>query len=130
MSDNSKIHASSSYLNFVRALQNLKRSVSSPILEPRDLSGIIKDFEMTYELSWKVLKKVLLEAGHQSLGSKDVFTQAYRLGYLSNENVWLRMIEDRNHAAHVYDEEEARKITSTIISDYVQTFEGLLESLN
>lgn len=56
----------SSEVNFKRALQNLKRSIATPVLEPRDLSGIIKDFEMTYELSWKVLKKRLRNDGHET----------------------------------------------------------------
>ena len=50
----------SSSKNFKKALANLERSLASPISEPRDLSGILKDFEMSYELSWKVLKKRLL----------------------------------------------------------------------
>lgn len=57
----------SSVTNFFKALENLRRSLSSPITEPRDQSGIIKDFEMTYELSWKSLKKILLVQGHQPL---------------------------------------------------------------
>ena len=51
----------SGFINFKKAHENLLQAVSTPVTEPRDLSGIIKDFEMTYELSWKVLKKVLRE---------------------------------------------------------------------
>lgn len=111
--------------NFSRALANLRRSLSAPITEPRDLSGIIKDFEMTYELSWKVLKKVLLENGHQTQGAKDVFSQAFRLAYLPSEQPWIEMISDRNQAAHVYDENDAKKIVDRIRSVYFSAFEEL-----
>ena len=37
--------------NLERALKSLKDSVSAPIREKRDLSGIIKDFELVYELT-------------------------------------------------------------------------------
>lgn len=39
--------------NLGKALQALDASVSQPVAEPRDLSGIVKDFEIAYELSWK-----------------------------------------------------------------------------
>lgn len=115
------IHSSSSYLNFKRALANLQRSLATPILEPRDLSGVIKDFEMVYELSWKVLKKYLLLQGHETLGAKDVFSKAYQLGYLSNEALWLKMIEDRNQTSHVYEEAEARRIVVRVQADYLSS---------
>ena len=41
--------------SFRRALAALERSVGTPVTEPRDLSGIVKDFELLYELSWKTL---------------------------------------------------------------------------
>lgn len=122
--------SSSVHVNFIRAFQNLKRSLASPIQEPRDLSGIIKDFEMSYELSWKVLKKILKEAGHETLGAKDVFMKAYQLGYLNREDTWLKMIEDRNQTSHVYDESEARKIVARIKAEYSVAFEELAGSLD
>ena len=115
----------SSEVNFKRALANLRRAVSTPAIEPRDQSGIIKDFEMTYELSWKVLKKILLEQGHQTLGAKDVFSKAYQLNFISNETLWLKMIEDRNLTTHVYDESEAEKIVKRIMKDFLPLFETL-----
>ncbi|NBQ54701.1 MAG: hypothetical protein EBU49_14135 [Proteobacteria bacterium] len=89
------LQSSNSFENLKKSFQNLTRSLSTPVTEPRDLSGIIKDFEMVYELSWKVLKKKILEDGHQSLGAKDVFTKAYQLGYLGEQDVWLEMIMER-----------------------------------
>ena len=120
---------SSSAQNFLKSLKNLERSVSTPITEPRDLSGILKDFEMVYELSWKVLKKLLNEQGHQTLGAKDVFSRAYQLGYLEEESVWLKMIEDRIHTAHVYDETEASRIVKKVIESYLPAFHKLKSNL-
>ncbi len=111
------IHQSSE--NFLRALKNLERSLATPIAEPRDASGVIKDFEMTYELSWKVLKKRLRQDGHDTLGAKDVYTKAYQLGYLKSQDVWLSMIESRNQTAHVYDENDAKKIIDLIRKIYM-----------
>lgn len=120
---------SSSARNYLRALRNLKTSLATPVLEPRDLSGIIKDFEMTYELSWKVLKKVLRDQGHQTQGAKDVYAQAFRLGYIDDEATWLSMIEDRNQSAHVYDEAQAQLIVSRIAHRYLPVLEKLAATL-
>jgi nucleotidyltransferase substrate binding protein (TIGR01987 family) len=115
----------SSFINYRRALANLERSLATPITEPRDQSGIIKDFEMTYELSWKVLKKILLEQGHESLGAKDVFTKAYQLGFIKQHAPWLEMIEDRNLTSDVYDENSAAAIIDRIGEKYLSAFRML-----
>ncbi len=56
MSDN--LRSKSKYDNLSKAMRALSLSLSSPITEARDLSGIIKDFEIVYELGWKSLKSV------------------------------------------------------------------------
>ena len=120
---------SSSHTNFAKAVANLKRSISTPITEPRDLSGILKDFEMSYELSWKVLKKHLASEGHVTQGAKDVYTKAFQLGMIDSESVWLEMIEDRNQTAHVYDENGAKAICERIKAKYFSLFERLLKTV-
>lgn len=114
--------SSSSFTNLQKAFRNLERSLSSPVTEPRDLSGIIKDFEMVYELSWKVLKKFLEAEGLQTAGPKDVFTQAFHAGYVENEGSWLAMIVDRNQSAHVNDEAEAQRIVDRVRNEYAALF--------
>src|ERR1035437_3146813 len=71
--------------NYSKALKALVRSSSAPITEPRDLSGIIKDFEITYELSWKTLKAFLEKQGNETGPAKDVFAKAYQLRRLENQ---------------------------------------------
>jgi nucleotidyltransferase substrate binding protein (TIGR01987 family) len=119
----------SSQTNFIRALRNLERSLATPFTEPRDYSGAIKDFEMTYELSWKSLKSLLRSQGHDTQGAKDVFSKAYQLSLIDDDAVWIQMIEDRNMTAHVYDESEARQILDRVRALYLSAFkklEGLL----
>ena len=129
MSDAS-LKESSSFKNFSKTLRNLERSTATPAVEPRDLSGVIKDFEMAYELSWNVLKKALLLAGHQTLGAKDVYTKAFHLGYLDDEQTWLKMIADRNFSAHVYDEKDARRIAQNVTQTYLPALKKLEQRLS
>lgn len=39
--------------NLRRAVAALEASVREPVVSPRDLSGIVKNFEIAYELGWK-----------------------------------------------------------------------------
>ena len=42
--------------NFDRALAALEDAVALPVAEDRDIGGIIKAFELTYETAWKAPK--------------------------------------------------------------------------
>lgn len=126
---NQRVLANQSWLNFQKTLRNLERSLSTPVMEPRDLLGIIKDFEMAEELSWKVVKKWLKSQGHESMGSKDVFSKAFRFGLINNELGFLTMIDDRNQAAHVYDENEANQLAERIRNSHLALLKNLEKSL-
>lgn len=115
----------SSFKSFLRVLDDLEQSLVAPIEEPRDVSGIVRYFEMTYELSWKVLKKILREQGHETTGAKDVFSKAFQLGFIDNQTVWLAMIESRNQTAHVYSEQDAIQILEALRRDFIDQFRSL-----
>lgn len=112
--------------NLLKAFQTLEESLATPILTRRDLSGVIKDFELVYELSWKVLKNYLEISGHQTQNARQAFATAYQLGLLKDENVWLQIINDRNMTVHVYDEKFAREMVNRIQTLYFKAFEALV----
>ena len=116
--------------NFDRALSALVQSLVSPVTEARDVSGIVKDFEIVYELSWKCLKAVLEKQGHESGTARDVFARAYQLRLLDDEAAWLEMIEDRNLAVHTDDEKLAQALCDRIRSRYVTAFQQLQKTLH
>lgn len=115
--------------NAEKALTNLRQSVSKPVQEPRDLSGIVKDFEIVYELSWKLLKKFLERNGHETGSAREAFSKAYQLGLISDDSKWLKIIEDRNLTVHTYDKKFAEEMCSRIARDYLPVFETLLAVL-
>jgi nucleotidyltransferase substrate binding protein (TIGR01987 family) len=118
------------FTNLERAVAAVTLSATTPIQEPRDVSGIIKDFELAYELSWKALKAVLREMGEQTGPPKDVLSKAFKDGYLDLEEVWLAMIEDRNLSVHVYDEKVAMEIVERIKTQYLAVFRTLVDRLH
>lgn len=120
--------SASKRINLERAVANLAQSTTTPVTERRDLSGIIRDFELAYELSWKYLKGELIDAGITSGPPKDVFRKAYQFGLIREEAIWLDIIADRNLSVHVYDETEARRLADRIRVDYLPVLQALLKA--
>ena len=83
-----------------------------------------KRFEFTYEMAWKALKRLLDFLGIDARAPRLVFKEAYAQGLLSEEQVWLDMIEMRNLSSHIYDEHEISKIL-TQLERYLAAFEAL-----
>ena len=117
--------------NFEKALAALQKSISMPIEDERDLAGIIKSFEIVYELSWILLKVTLRESGIEAAGPRDVIKAAWQSGFLEVEavSVWLSMIKDRNLTVHTYDEKFARMIVERIMEQYTPAFQTLSQFL-
>ena len=108
--------------NFERSVDALETSVAKPVEEPRDLSGIIKDFEISFELCWKTLKIYLETAGHTTGTARDIFKKAFSLNLVDNEEDILKMIEDRNLTVHTYDSEFATAMVQRIRDIYLNIF--------
>jgi len=47
---------------------------------------------------------------------------------ITDETIWIDMIEQRNISSHVYDEDEIKEILGKI-GDYKKAFQGLLQTL-
>ena len=95
--------------------------------------GLIKRFEYTHELSWKVMKDYAEYQGFLDIrGSRDAFRKAVEMG-LINDKRWMESIEDRNRTSHHYDNEIAKEIFNTILTVYFplfQSFEKTMLSLS
>ena len=109
--------------NFRKALKSLKTAVTTPIQDNRDMAGIIQNFEFTYETCWNALKLYLEDQGVVTTTARDVFSKAYQLKLIQNDQYWLEMIKDRNLTVHAYNEEFAKEICSKIQKMYLPCFE-------
>ncbi len=90
--------------------------------------SLIKSFELSFELGWKALREFLVEQGIDVYASpKAVFTEAFTAGYLIHEDIWLNMLNSRNAATHIYDEELASSIAEDICMIYYKELNSLLE---
>ena len=95
-------------------------------------SGVIQDFEVTYELSWKLIARWLNT--HIGAGIADGVTrrQLFRLAaenrLISDVDLWMKHHEARNATTHIYDERRA-ELVYRATKDFARDARLLLESL-
>ena len=112
------------FRNAFRQLKNAKEIHTLRAFSELELQGVIQAFEVSQELSWKVMKDFLEEQGKMDLfGSKNAVREAFNVGIIADGGVWFDMIKSRNLTSHIYDENEILKILEVILNDYVTAFE-------
>ncbi len=70
----------------------------------------IKRFEMTVELAWKTLQNILADERIECRSPRGCFEEAFRLGLVKDDPVWLDMLDTRNLTVYTYDEKYANKV--------------------
>jgi len=95
-------------------------------------AGVIQNFEFTYELSWKMLRRQLIaeEGGEEIsvLSRKDLFRLAAQKMLLDDPESWFVFHHARNRTSHTYDEATAKEVYAVAI-EFVPMAEALLASL-
>ena len=117
--------------NFNNALARLNEG-SLKLSESDDLArdGLIQRFEFTFELAWKTLQACFAAEGLIGLNSpKTVLREAYSADMITEEEVWLAMLQDRNSTTHMYSEQLAIQICRRIQESYISNFAELSERI-
>ncbi len=113
-----------------KSVERLSEAARSKDLDRKDYirDASIKRFELTIELFWKILKKILSYEKIDSSTPRDVLAKSFQFNLIDDEEIWLKMLDDRNSTVHVYNEEEAKKIYENVKS-YLPIFEKTYEKL-
>ena len=106
------------FVNFERAYALLESVIDQDTLTDVERAGLIKFFEMTFELSWKLLKDYLGAEGYDVNSPREAIKQAFQIGLIEDGRTWLIALEDRNLTTHTYDESTAKKVESAIKESY------------
>ena len=100
-------------------------------------TGVIGQFNLTFELAWKALQAVLREHGAEGSDTgtpREILQLGYKLGFVKDSAVWLTMLKKRNTSVHIYDEDEIDEMLLLIRDSFTPAFialEALLrEKLN
>lgn len=95
-----------SLTNLERALAKLEDAVKIPKERELVVEGTIQRFEMVVELTWKTLKRALEYEGLHPKTPRESLKEAFKVGWLHDEDVWLDILDQRNTTSHVYLSEE------------------------
>ena len=115
---------------FTNALIRFDEALSEDISNPLAVDGSIQRFEFCFELGWKLVKKLLMDSeGIEALSPKKALQFAYQVGWIEDETVWLKMLNDRNSTSHTYREDYALEIYShlSIHLDAMQLLKSKLD---
>jgi len=111
------------------ANQKLKEGIEHT-KDELDKDGVIQRFEFTFELLWKALTIYLEYQGIIVKTPRDSFVEAFRIDLISDEKIFLDMLEDRNNTIHIYDKETSEKIFNRIKKNYQTEIAKVIELLN
>jgi nucleotidyltransferase substrate binding protein (TIGR01987 family) len=131
MIKNQDIRWKQRFQNYSKAFALLRIVIeeNEDILTLSDLEkeGLIKRFEFTLELAWKTLKDKMQEDGViiDKISPKYILKLAYNNKYISNIEIWLMMINDRNLMSYTYNFNDFNKVLTALQSTYYAHFEEL-----
>ncbi len=119
--------------NFTNAISRLEESIeeynASKSSVVRD--GVIQRFEFTLGLAWKTTREYLIEQGFHEINSpKAVMREAFSYGLVTDQNNWIKILEDRNMTSHIYSENVASEICDRICNSYLNEFKKLLSKIS
>lgn len=117
------------FINFEKSYKLLNQYINQPIETELERAGIIQFFEISFELSWKLMKDYL-EAQEISVKSpRETIKQAYQIGLIDDGHIWMDALTDRNLTVHTYDEEVAKKMVDDIAKVYFPELKKLYDKL-
>ena len=125
MDNKKEIRWKQRFVNFEKSFRLLERTIAIKDPSEAEKGGIIQFYEVCFELSWKVMKDYLESEGYIVKSPKQTLKQAFQIDLITEGELWIMALEDRNLTAHTYDEETTEIIINKIINDYFPLIEAL-----
>jgi len=108
------------FSNFERAFLLLQSALKIEHPSIVERAGLIQFFEMSFELSWKLLKDYEETEGFIVKTPRETIKQAFQSGLISNGHEWIDALQDRNLTAYTYNENTAIAVEAKIRDKYFQ----------
>ena len=113
------------FLSFCNSLDALAEARQRDLTDSFVLSGTSAKFSITFDLSWKVMKDILVQyyaiTGFVAGSPREVLRESYKANLISDE-AWMSMLKVRNELAHDYDCEIVKEHCNTIVEKYIDLF--------
>lgn len=118
------------YRSFCKSLNNLKDAKGKNAEDKFIRSGTVQMFNLSFDLSWKVMKDLIKEfhgVSEYPVGSpRETLRMAHSVG-LIEDDIWMQLLKVRNHLAHDYDGEIALKYFAEITTRYYEIMEEFMQ---
>ena len=106
--------------NFGTALAQLTSACERERYDDLERAGLIKTFEFSFELAWKVLKDLLFYEGHDVKVPRAAIRKSFEVDYIDENDceTLLDALDKRNLLSHTYWGDVAREAEVLIKESY------------
>ena len=116
--------------SFKNSLHSLQEARVRDLTDSFVLSGTSAKFSITFDLSWKVMKDILVQyyaiTGFVTGSPREVLREAFQAGMIQGDE-WMEMLRIRNQLAHDYDGVIVKEHCQSIVQIYISKFEQFEE---
>ena len=110
------------FLSFCNSLDALAEARERDLSDSFVLSGTSAKFSITFDLTWKVMKDILVQyyaiTGFVAGSPREVLRESFKANLISDET-WMEMLKVRNQLAYDYDCDIVKEHCNTIIGTYI-----------
>jgi nucleotidyltransferase substrate binding protein (TIGR01987 family) len=96
--------------------------------DDQDQAGTVQAFKICYELSWKIMKRMLSAQGIESTAPRDIFRKAAAAKLIDNPEEWFGFIEKRHLTSYTYEQENVDAIVASFDS-FSAELQALIERI-
>lgn len=119
--------------NFSNCLTIL-RNADFKLADNNDIyrTGVIGQFNLTFELAWKALQEILRLHGAEGADTgspREILQLGYKLGFVNDSAVWLLMLKKRNTSVYIYNAQEVDEMILLIRDSFIPAFVALEKTL-
>ncbi|WP_253199145.1 HI0074 family nucleotidyltransferase substrate-binding subunit [Clostridium gasigenes] len=94
-------------------------------------TSTLLEFDFSYELTHRTLNEFMkyLVVTLENSFPRTIFKKAYINNLISDDLVWINLLEDRNSTSHIYNENLEDEVAKKIMNDYVAAIGELVKNL-
>ncbi len=120
------------YESFQKSLAALSEAKNRDMTDSFVLSGTGAKFSITFDLSWKVMKDILVQyyaiTNFVAGSPREVLRKAFQ-AELITDDTWIEMLNVRNRLIHDYDGEIIKQYCNKIVAVYIDLFYTLQNTI-
>ena len=117
------------YTSLVKA-RNFLADILQNARNDYERTGAVQAFEFCYELSWRILRKVLRFHGLEVETVRDAFREGTKIKLLRDAEKWFEYLKKRNITVHTYHKEILDDLFSNTAQEFLKDLDYFLTQLD